>query len=79
MFGFPDRKLIGRNRMLFVTPAMPSLHLLKAVSHKRFAKRLSREGGTACTQLPCNTVNRFDKVVVKGHLNRSHITPQKCG
>jgi hypothetical protein len=25
-----------------------------------------------------NAVNRFDKIIIKGHLNRSHIVSLKC-
>jgi hypothetical protein len=46
-----------------------TFRLFNAVTCERLTKSLSCEGGTACVEPLHNSVDLFDQLVIKGHLN----------
>jgi len=75
MLRFPNRKLVGLCWMLFVPLVVFALQLLKAEAVECLTKCLSSESRAICVELLLNAVNRFDKILIKGHLDGYHNKP----
>ena len=67
--------LFGINWVSFIPLTVLALQFLKIVAGKLLAKSLSCKSRTAFVELLRNAVDFFDKIIIKCHLNCSHITP----
>jgi hypothetical protein len=65
--------------VLFAAEPVFAFFLLKFLANESILQRLSCEWGTACMKLLGYTVDSIDKIVVEGHLDRSHIAPLQYG